>query len=260
MNERTKEVRILTLSRGSGRFYHARPVVRSNSMSVIASVATLLALLSFTAAQQTSPPNQGTPTPQPQPVIEEWGDNFDGDRLDEAKWEQYNFEGGGGGKIEVKENQLKMRGSGGSRSGVRSKQSFHGERFYVEAALAKVGARIPEPGEAAFPPGFAIVAVLFDGNATNRVEWLLRSDGIFEAWQSVDGRMTRIDNGKLATKEKTPKLGIARRGEKIFFMLNREVGLESSIRGVSSNFKVMLYGFGTSENNWESVAVQTLKQ
>ncbi len=224
----------------------------------------LLAIANRGVAQQTSPPqNQSTPatqTPTAQPAIEEWGDDFDGEKLDESKWEAYTFEGGGGGKIEVKDKQLKMRGAGSSRSGVRSKQSFRSERFYVEATLAKVGPRTPQQGEQAFPPGFAIVAVLFDGNPANRIEWLLRSDGIFEAWQSVDGRMTRVDNGKLATKEKTPKLGIARRGEKVFFMLNREVGLESTIRGVSPNFKVMLYGYGSSENAWDSFAVQTLKQ
>jgi hypothetical protein len=66
-----------------------------------------------------------------------------------------------------------MRGAGGSRSGVRSKQSFRGERFYVEAALGKVGTRTPELGEGAFPAGFAIVSVLFDGNATNRIEWMI---------------------------------------------------------------------------------------
>lgn len=117
-------------------------------MSFIASVVTLLTFVSLAAAQQAAPPNQGTPTPQTpaaQPAIEEWRDDFDGDRLDEAKWEPYTFEGGGGGKIEVKDKQLKMRGSGGSRSGVRSKQSFQGERFYVEAALGKVGTRVPEP-------------------------------------------------------------------------------------------------------------------
>ena len=43
-------------------------------------------------------------------------------------------------------------------------------------------------------------------------------------------------------------------------MLNREVGLESTVRGLPLNFRVMLYGFGSSENNWESLAVQTLKQ
>lgn len=223
-----------------------------------------IALITTASAQQTAPrQDQGPPpsqTPAAQPAVEDWGDDFDGDKLDEAKWEPYTFEGGGGGKIEVRDKQLKMRGAGGSRSGVRSKQSFHGERFYVEAALGKVGIRTPQPGEEAFPPGFAIVAVLFDGNTINRIEWLLRSDGIFEAWQSVDGRMIRVDNGKLATKEKTPKLGIARRGDKVYFMLNREVGLESTIRNGSSSFKVMLYGFGSSENNWDSVGVQTLKQ
>jgi hypothetical protein len=226
-------------------------------------VTTLLANSNVTTSQQPSPSNQSSPPAQPQPAqpaIEEWRDDFDGDRLDETKWESYTFEGGGGGTVEVKDQLLKLRGAGGSRSGVRSRQNFRAERFYVEATLAKVGPRIPQQGEEAFPPGFAIVAVLFDGNPINRIEWLLRSDGMFEAWQSVDGRMTRVDNGKLATKEKTPKLGIARRGEKIYFMLNREIGLESTMRGLSSNFKVMLYGFGSSENNWDSIAVQTLKQ
>ena len=230
------------------------------ALSAIVVAAVLYNVVTTSARPAVLPESQNPPAAQTQPAVEEWGDDFEGDQLDDQKWEAYTFEGGGGGKIEVKDKQLKMRGSGGSRSGVRSKKSFHAERFYVEGALAKVGARIPQPGEEAFPPGFAIVAVLFDGNPANRVEWLLRSDGIFEAWQSVDGRMTRVDNGKLATKEKTPKLGIARRGEKLFFMLNREVGLESTIRGVSPNFKVMLYGFGTSENNWDSVGVQTLKQ
>jgi hypothetical protein len=224
-------------------------------------LAAMLSTEVTTRRQLASPGFQNPPATQTaQPAVDEWTDDFDGNQLDEKMWEPYTFEGGGGGKVEVKDKQLRMRGSGGSRSGVRSKQMFHGERFYVEAALGKVGPRAPEPGEGGFPPGFAIVAVLFDGNSVNRIEWLLRSDGIFEAWQSVDGRMVRVDNGKLATKEKTPKLGIARRGEKIFFMLNREVGLESTIRNGSPNFKVMLYGFGTSENNWDSVAVQTLKQ
>lgn len=196
---------------------------------------------------------------QNQPAIDEWRDDFEGEKLDEAKWEIFTFDGGGG-KVEVKNQQLRMRGSGESRSGVRSKQSFQGERFYVEGALAKVGPRAPRPGEGSFPAGFAIVTVLFNGNPENRIEWLLRSDGILEAWQSIDGRVTRIDNRNLATKEKTPQLGIARRGEKIYFMINREVGLESTVRGLPLNFKVMLYGFGSSENNWESVTVQTMKQ
>ena len=167
-----------------------------------------------------------------QPAVDEWRDDFEGDKLDEAKWEPFTFEGGSGGKIEIKDKQLRMRGAGESRSGVRTKQTFQGERFYVEGAVAKVGPRAPMAGEGAFPAGYAIVTVLFDGNHTNRIEWLLRSDGILEAWQSIDGKLTRIDRGNLATKEKTPQLGIARRGEKLYFMLNREVGLESTVRGL----------------------------
>ena len=194
------------------------------------------------------------------PAIEEWRDDFDGDKLDDTKWEPFTFEGGSGGKIEVKEKQLRMRGAGDSRSGVRTKRTFQGDRFFVEGALAKVGQRAPRPGEGSFPPGFAIVTVLFNGDPANRLEWLLRSDGILEAWQSIDGRVARLDKGNLATKEKTPSLGIARRGEMVYFMLNREVGLQTTLRGLPLNFRVMLYGFGSSENNWESVAVQTLKQ
>lgn len=194
------------------------------------------------------------------PAVDEWRDDFAGDKLDETKWEPFTFEGGSGGKIQVKDQQLRMRGAGESRSGVRSKQSFRGDRFYVEGALAKVGPRAPRPGEGSFPAGYAIVTVLFDGNPANRLEWLLRSDGILEAWQSIDGRLTRLDKSNLATKEKTPQLAIARRGDMVYFMVNREVGLQSTVRGLPLNFRVMLYGFGSSENNWESVAVQTLKQ
>jgi hypothetical protein len=195
-----------------------------------------------------------------QPPVEEWRDDFEGEKLDDTKWEPFTFEGGSGGKIEVKNQQLRMRGAGDSRSGIRSKRSFHGDRFFLEGAIAKVGTRAPRPGEASFPAGFAIVTVLFDGASVNRLEWLLRSDGILEAWQSIEGRLTRLDKGNLATKEKAPQLGIARRGEKVYFMLNREVGLEVTLRGLPMDFKVMVYGFGSSENNWESVAVQTLKQ
>jgi hypothetical protein len=193
------------------------------------------------------------------PNVEEWSDDFDGDRLDESKWELYTFEGAGG-KAEVKDKQLALRGAGDSRSGVRSKRSFGGDRFIVEAALAKVGERAPRPGEQGVQVGTAIVTVLFDGNPTNRVEWLLRSDGRLEAWVSRDGRMERVDKGNRATKEKSPRLGIVRLGETVLFMLNGEEGLRHTVRGLPSGFKVMLYGFGTTENNWDFVSVKTLKQ
>ena len=153
-----------------------------------------------------------------------------------------------------------MRGAGQSRSGVRSKQNFHADRFYVEASLSKVVEQLPQPGAAAYVPGYAIVTVLFDGTATNRLEWILRSDGGFEAWAMIDGKSERLDNRKLGTKEKTPRLGIARRGDQIFFMLNREVGLQHTIRDLPQDFKVMLYGFGSTENHWAAIYVQTPKK
>jgi hypothetical protein len=219
----------------------------------LAAVAAVFAACLGAAGQQPAPA-QGA-----QPAVEEWKDDFDGERLDETKWERYTFEGGGG-KAEVKEKQLRMRGAGDSRSGVRSRQSFGGERFFVQAQLAKVSERAPRPGEQGMQVGTAILTVLFGGSPTNRIEWLLRSDGIFEAWLSVDGRAERIDNRQLATKAKSLWLGIGRRGDQIFLMVNDKVALERQVRGLAPNFKVMLYGFGTTETSWDSISVQTMKQ
>jgi hypothetical protein len=226
--------------------------------NTLGSLRVLSAALAFAAAAVAQQPAQ--PAPAQQPAVQEWGDEFDGDRLDEAKWEPFTFDGGGVTKLEVKDGQLKLRGAGISRAGVRTKETFQGDRFYVEAAVARVGNRTPGPGEGGFPPGYAIVTVLFDGNSRDRLEWLIRSDGLFEAWQSIDGKIVRLDDNNLATKEKKPRLGIARRGDQVFFMLNREVGLQNSLRGLSPTFKVMLYGFGSSENDWDSLYVQTPKQ
>ncbi|MBV8857516.1 MAG: hypothetical protein JOZ02_11345 [Acidobacteria bacterium] len=220
----------------------------------LASALMLCAACLAAAGQQQPAPAQGA-----QPAVDEWRDDFDGDKLDETKWERYTFEGGGG-KAEVKEKQLRLRGGEGSRSGVRSRQSFGGERFLVQAQLTKVGERAPDSGEQGMQAGTGILTVLFGGSTSNRVEWLLRSDGIFEAWLSVDGRMERIDNRQLATKAKSLWLGIGRRGDQIFFMVNDKVALEHTARGLPSNFKVMLYGFGTTENSWDAISVQTLKQ
>lgn len=229
---------------------------------IVALCMTLLATVASAMGQQTAPsPTQNPPatgTPSAPPQIEEWRDDFDGDKLDETKWELHSLEGGGG-KIQVKDNQLKMHGAGTSRSGVRSKQLFRGERFYVEATPAKVGGQLPQPGQSPDQPGFAILTILFGGNSTDRIEWILRSDGLFEAWTFVNGRSERIDNRKLGTKEKSPHLGIGRKGDQFFFMLNGQVGLEHAVRGMPADFKVMLYGFGSTENNWDSVSVQTTK-
>jgi hypothetical protein len=227
--------------------------------SVTVGVRALAAAAAILGACLAAAGQQPAPAQGAQPAVEEWRDDFDGDKLDETKWERYTFEGGGG-KAEVKEKQLRMRGGEGSRSGVRSRQSFAGERFFVQAQLTKVGERAPDSGQQGMQAGTGVLTVLFGGSPSNRVEWLLRSDGIFEAWLSVDGRMERIDNRQLATKARSLWLGVGRRGDQIFFMVNDKVALEHTARGLAPSFKVMLYGFGTTENNWDAVSVQTLKQ
>ena len=219
-------------------------------------VAALLIAAYLAAAGQRPARAQGQAA---QPALDTWGDNFDGERLDESLWEPYTF-AGAGGKAEVKDKQLRLRGAADSRAGIRSKKSFGGDRFYVEATLTKVSERAPQLEEQGMQLGTGVLTVLFDGKPENRIEWLLRSDGRFEAWVSVDGRMERVDKNNLGTKEKSPRLAIARRGEKIFFMLNGQVGMEYTLRRTWPSFKVMLYGFGTSENNWDLVVVQTVKQ
>jgi hypothetical protein len=217
---------------------------------------TAIVLANSCAGQQPTP----SPAQAAKPAVDEWSDDFNANELDSSKWEVYTFEGGGSSKVELKDGLLKLRGAAISRSGIRSKRLFHGDRFYVEAAVAKVIGQLPQPGQDSHQPGFAILTVLFGGNATSRIEWILRSDGLFEAWLTLDGRSERIDDKKLATKEKSPHLGIARRGDEIYFMLNREVGLQKTLRGLPGDFKVMLYGFGSTESSWDDVYVQTLKQ
>jgi hypothetical protein len=206
-------------------------------------------------AQQPAASPQASTAPQATPNLEEWSDDFNGKELDLEKWERYSFEGGGGGKVELKEGQLRMRGQTGSRAGVRIKQSFNGDRFIVEAGVAKVGTAMPDLNQGTMPIGNAVIAVMFNGSARNRVEWLLTSEGTFEAWAIVDGRGERLDNRNLATKEKTPTLSIARKGDDFFFALNGQVGLQKTIKNMPRSFRVMLYGFSSSENNWDMIRV-----
>jgi hypothetical protein len=198
--------------------------------------------------------------PSTAPAVNEWIDNFDGSILDAARWERHTFEGGGGGRVQVEGGQLRMRGMGGSRSGVRTQATFTGDRFIVEATVARVGAALPVPGGPSTVSGNAILCVLFNGSERNRIEWILTSEGRFEAWSVVNGRGERLDNNSLGTQNRTPTIGIVRRGDEYLFVLNGEVGLQRTIRNTPRNFRVMLYGFGSSENNWDSVRVVTLRQ
>jgi hypothetical protein len=206
-------------------------------------------------AQQTT----ATPATTRAPEVAEWIDNFDGAQLDAGRWEPFSFEGAGGGKNKIEEGQLRLRGLGGARFGVRSRQSFAGERFIVEATVAKVGAALPEPNRKGTATGNAVLNVMFDSSGRNRIEWLLTSEGAFEAWAVVDGKAERLDDRKLATMIKSPTLGIVRLGDEFLFMLNGQEGLRRNIRNMPRNFRVMLYGFGSSENNWDSVRVVTTK-
>jgi len=200
-------------------------------------------------------------------AYDQWGDGFEGDTLDESKWERFTFEGTGGSKLEVKDGQVRIRSGNGTRSGIRTKQSFSGDRYSVEAQIAKVGPAMPAPNEKAAPLGFASLTILFDSTGRNRIEWILTSEGTFEAWSVIDGRGERLDNRKLGTKIKNPVLAVVRRQDSFLFVLNgpdsppqdAQIGLQKTIKNMPHTFRVMLYGFGSSENNWDSLRVTTAK-
>ena len=197
------------------------------------------------------------------PQVEEWSDDFNGNKLDEAKWEKFTFEGGSGGKLEVEGGTVKIRSTSKTRAGIRTVKSFTGDRWIVEARLAKVGAALPEPGTSGQALGFATLTILFDGSGRNRIEWILTSEGTFEAWAMTDGRGERLDNRKLGTKMKNPVLSVVRRGDEFLFVINSpegkpedaQIGLKTTIKNMPKSFHVMLYGYGSSENNWDAARV-----
>jgi hypothetical protein len=233
----------------------------------LAVVVSLCGGAAATAADAQQPSQTPAPQAAERPAFDEWADDFKGDALDESKWERFSFEGAGGGKVEVKDGALRLRSANNTRAGVRSKQSFTGDHFSVEARLAKVGPQIPGPDDKAAPLGFAALTILFDGSGRNRIEWILTSEGTFEAYSIVDGRGERLDNRKLGTKLKNPVLAVVRRGDEFLFVLNgpdsppqeAQVGLQKTIKNLPRTFRVMLYGFGSSENDWDAVRAVTLK-
>jgi hypothetical protein len=230
--------------------------------------AALLTASLAPAVQTTAQTAQaGQAAAQTRPSFAEWGDDFGGAALDETKWERFSFEGAGGGKLEVKDGQVRLRSPNGSRAGIRSRQTFSSDRFSVEARLAKVGPQMLEPGNRGAPLGFGSLTILFDGSGRNRIEWILTSEGTFEAWSVVDGRGERLDDRNLGTKIKNPVIAIIRRGDEFLFVLNgpdsppeaAQIGIRKTIKNMPRSFTVMLYGFGSSENNWDSIRVVTPK-
>jgi hypothetical protein len=212
-----------------------------------------------------------TPTPAPQtkatPQFEEWKDDFSGEKLDETKWEKFSFEGASGGKLEVTGGEVRIRSAGKTRAGIRSVKTFSGDRFIAEANVAKVGAAYPDPGSKASTIGFAALTILFDSSGRNRIEWILTSEGTFEAWAVTDGRGERLDNRNLGTKMKNPVLSVVRRGDEFLFVINSadgraeeaQIGLTKTIKNMPKSFHLMLYGYGSSENNWSSARVVVAK-
>jgi hypothetical protein len=197
--------------------------------------------------------------PASAPATNEFVDNFDGDKLNFDKWQPYSMGGGGVAKLKVEQGELRMRGISGGRAGVRSTKAFSSDRFIVEAKLAKVAPPLPEPGDQGLGLGNAILTVMFGGDERNRIEWILDSEGRFEAWLVLDGRGERLDDRKLGTKEKTPTLAVVRRGDTVMFVLNGEIGLQKKVKTLPRDFHVMLYGYSSSENNWDYARVVTMK-
>ena len=212
------------------------------------------------AAQQTqpspTPAAQTTQTQPAQPAVVEQKEEFDGETLDTKKWEQYSL--AGVGKIKLEKGKLMTSGANDSRAGIRSTQSFTGDRFLVSAKIGKVSSGLSS--DSVTPMGNAVLSVMFDNTGVNRLEWLMTNEGRFEAWLMRDGTSERLDGKNLGTKEKSPTIGIGRRGDDFFFMLNGEVGMKKTIKNLPSTFRVMLYGFGTSKDEWESVSIITPEQ
>jgi hypothetical protein len=83
----------------------------------------------------------------------------------------------------------------------------------------------------------------------------------------TDGRGERLDNRKLGTKMKNPVLSVVRRGDEFLFVLNSadgksedaQIGLKATIKNMPKSFHLMLYGYGSSENNWDSARIVTTK-
>ena len=226
---------------------------------LLISVSLLLAPWHTASAQQQ--------TTQSKPQFDEWSDEFSGDKLDEGKWEKFTFEGASGGKLDVKDGEVQIRSAAKTRAGVRTKAAFSGDRVIAEAHVANVGPGYPEQGSNGPTLGYASLTLLFDGSGRNRIEWILTSEGTFEAWAITDGRGERLDNGKLGTKMKDPVLSIVRRGNEFLFVINSptgkpedaQIGLTKTIGNMPKSFHLMLYGYGSSENNWDWARVVVAK-
>ncbi len=64
-----------------------------------------------------------------------------------------------------------------------------------------------------------------------------------------------------------PVLSVFRRGDEFLFIINKadgkpedaQIGLTKTIKNMPKSFHLMLYGFGSSENNWDWARVVVAK-
>ena len=66
---------------------------------------------------------------------------------------------------------------------------------------------------------------------------------------------------------KNPVMSVVRRGDEFLFVINSpdgkpedaQIGLKITIKNMPKSFHLMLYGFGSSENNWDYARVVVAK-
>ena len=59
----------------------------------------------------------------------------------------------------------------------------------------------------------------------------------------------------LGTNVTNPTLGIVHRGDDFIFMVDGQELLRKTLKSLGRSFQVMLYGYSSSENNWDAVRV-----
>jgi len=75
----------------------------------------------------------------------------------------------------------------------------------------------------------------------------------FLEWQLAEAknRLSEVVNKALTSGPQR----ITRRGDEFTFTVNGQEALRKTVKTIGRNFQVMLYGYSSSENNWDSVRV-----
>jgi hypothetical protein len=150
---------------------------------------------------QEAKPSASPPSTQNKSQYEEWSDDFTGESLTESKWEKFTFEGGSGGKLEVKTGLCKFAAQANTRRNSHKKflfrRPFRRRSPIVESRSGVSRTRQPHL-DARFRNSDHFVRRF--GAQSNRMDADQRRT--LEAWSVTDGRGERLDNKKLGTKMK----------------------------------------------------------